>query len=57
MVYKRRHGDCNVPRGWAEDPPLGRWASTQREAKLEGMMVARAARLEALGFAWAPSRR
>jgi hypothetical protein len=23
--YKRKHGDCNVPRDWAEDPRLGNW--------------------------------
>jgi hypothetical protein len=21
--YRRKYGDCNVPRGWAEDPRLG----------------------------------
>jgi hypothetical protein len=60
MLYKRRHGDCNVPRGWAEDKPLGRWVNTQRacERKLDrgerskGMTAARAAKLDALGFAW-----
>ena len=28
-AYKAAHGDCNVPWGWAEDPRLGRWVSTQ----------------------------
>jgi hypothetical protein len=58
-VYKRRHGDCNVPTNWAEDPPLGRWVSNQRARKKAldhgdqspGMTVARAAKLDALGFA------
>jgi hypothetical protein len=60
--YRWRHGDCNVPRGWAEDPKLGSWVSMQRKRKkaldrgesseLEGMAAARAAKLEALGFAW-----
>jgi hypothetical protein len=62
--YKARHGDCNVPRGWAEDPGLGNWANTQRTYKKKldrgeasgGMTATRVARLEALGFAWAPPR-
>jgi hypothetical protein len=59
-AYKRRHGDCNVPRGWTEDPPLGRWVGTQRKFKKaldhgepsEGMNAARVGRLDALSFAW-----
>jgi hypothetical protein len=59
-AYKCRHGDCNVPRHWAEDPPLGRWVDKQRARKKmldrgepsEGMTAARVAKLEALGFAW-----
>ena len=61
--YRRKHGDCNVPQGWAEDPPLGSWVNKQRARKKaldrgepsEGMTAARAAKLEALGFAWALS--
>ena len=33
QVYKREHGDCNVPRDWAEDPALGSWVMTQRNCK------------------------
>jgi hypothetical protein len=59
-MYKRRHDDCNVPRGWAEDSPLGRWVSTQRVRKKQldrgepcrGMTAVRSGKLEALGFAW-----
>jgi hypothetical protein len=59
-AYKAAHGDCSVPRGWAEDPRLGNWVSTQRKFKRrldrgepsDGMTAARAARLTALGFAW-----
>jgi hypothetical protein len=59
-AYRRGHGDCNVPRRWAEDPRLGRWVDTQRQGKKKldrgepslGMTAARAAKLEALGFAW-----
>jgi hypothetical protein len=63
-AYKETHGDCNVPQRWAEDPKLGSWVGTQRRCKKaldhgdpsEGMTAARAARLEALGLAWALPR-
>ena len=59
-AYKRKHGDCNVPQGWAEDKPLGSWVNNQRVRKRaldhgepsEGMTAARVAKLDALGFAW-----
>jgi hypothetical protein len=59
-AYKRRHGDCNVPQGWTEDPRLGGWVKNQRQYKKaldrgepsEGMTAVRVAKLEALGFAW-----
>jgi hypothetical protein len=59
-AYKAAHGDCNVTRGWAEDPRLGRWVMTQRRGKRkldrgessDGMTAERAARLTSLGFAW-----
>jgi hypothetical protein len=31
--YKAKHGDCNVPRDWTDDPRLGRWVGRQRQAK------------------------
>ena len=63
-AYKAAHGDCSVPRGWAEDPMLGRWVKSQRELKRkldrgepgEGMTGEQALRLAALGFAWGPTR-
>jgi hypothetical protein len=64
QIYKRRHGDCNVPtEGWAEDPPLGRWVNSQRQYKKvldrgepskHGMTAERVAKLGAMGFAWDP---
>jgi hypothetical protein len=58
-AYKRRHGDCSVPRGWAEDMQLGKWVDNKRTHKkalergepCQGMTVARVAKLDALGFA------
>jgi hypothetical protein len=60
-AYKAEHGDCNVPRGWAEDPRLGTWVNSQRKYKkaldrgepIPGITVERAAKLDALGFVWA----
>jgi hypothetical protein len=57
---KAEHGDCNVPRGWAEDPRLAKWVSLQREYKRKldrgepshGMTAERAGRLAALGCVW-----
>jgi hypothetical protein len=58
--YKRKRGDCNVPKRWTEDPGLGQWVAGQRKFKKwldrgdpwPRMTAARAAKLEALGFAW-----
>ena len=58
--YKSRHGDCNVPACWPEDPSLTRWVSSQRRFKkaldrgdpFPQISAARVARLEALGFEW-----
>ena len=30
VAYKAAHGDCNVPKRWAEDPRLATWVTTQR---------------------------
>ena len=60
-VYKAEHGDCNVPRVWDSDPPLGRWVCAQRVKKKKldpgdpnsGMTAARVDKLNELDFAWA----
>jgi hypothetical protein len=65
IAYKAEHGDCNVPRGWAEDPRLANWVRSQREFKKkldrgepsEGMTAERAAWLTALGFKWDGAKR
>ena len=64
---QRATGLDQVPdarQGWAEDPQLGRGVHNQRQHKKkldrgepsERMPAARAAKLEALGFAWEMSR-
>jgi hypothetical protein len=64
-AYTAAHGDCSVPVRWAEDPRLATWVHTQRQLKRRldrgevsgGMTAARVAKLEALGFVWAGSKR
>jgi hypothetical protein len=54
-AYRRRHGDCNVKKRWAEDPQLGRWVDNQRTRKKalergepsKGMTPARTVKLDA----------
>jgi hypothetical protein len=63
-AYKRAHGDCNVSTLWAEDPRLGSWVRRQRPCRRaldrgepsKWMAAARAAKLDALDFAWDPGR-
>ena len=52
--YKDRHGDCNVPAGWAgNDIKLGSWVGTQRTRYSEGKLSNdRIKRLEDVGFVW-----
>jgi hypothetical protein len=62
-MYQVEHGDCNVLRGWAENPRLGRWVDTQRKLKRkldrgepsEGITAARVVKLTTLGLAWDPA--
>jgi hypothetical protein len=63
-AYKAAHGDCRLPAGWASDPALGNWVSTQRYMKKKlGMgdprpriTAARVAKLDELGFEWTRRR-
>jgi hypothetical protein len=52
-AYKNKHGDCNVPRHWPEDPQLGSWVRSQQKRKSKSKLgKSKLAKLEALGFAW-----
>ena len=61
-AYKAGHGDCNVPKHWADDTRLGTRVNIQRKLKRnldhgepsKGMTAERAARLTALGLVWDP---
>jgi hypothetical protein len=53
VQYRRRHGNCNVPCGWAEDLALARWVKGMRAAQKRGDLDReRVRRLEAIGFDW-----
>ena len=53
--YKKNHGNCNVPQGWAENKQLGRWVGRQREAYQDKKLSNdRVRRLKDIGFVWEP---
>lgn len=55
VEYKRRHGNCTVPRRWPENPALAGWASSRRGSWRRGQLSHdRVKRLEGLGFDWMP---
>jgi hypothetical protein len=57
--YKQIHGDCIVPRGYAENPRLASWVAEQRkqyklmqDGKQSSITPERVLMLKELGFAW-----
>eukprot|EP00586_Coscinodiscus_wailesii_P019545 CAMPEP_0172506182 /NCGR_PEP_ID=MMETSP1066-20121228/192487_1 /TAXON_ID=671091 /ORGANISM="Coscinodiscus wailesii, Strain CCMP2513" /LENGTH=244 /DNA_ID=CAMNT_0013283087 /DNA_START=204 /DNA_END=938 /DNA_ORIENTATION=- len=57
--FKMKHGHCRVPRGFAENPSLGNWVSSQRmhfkkykEGKKSTITENRVRALEQIGFQW-----
>eukprot|EP00536_Pseudo-nitzschia_multiseries_P019629 jgi/Psemu1/233029/e_gw1.5900.4.1 len=49
VAYKKKHNTTNVPRGYKEDPQLGRWVDTQRHDCEESDRIDR---LNRIGFTW-----
>ena len=49
--YKKKHGDCNVPRNYERNPALGEWIHTQRKTRYD-MSPERRIQLESVGFKW-----
>jgi len=47
--YKLKHGDCSVPKHYAEDPKLGRWVRVQRMRR-KILTEDRTKRLKQIGF-------
>ena len=53
VEYTAKHGDCNVPFSYADNPKLGKWVSTQRARyKSNKLSPDRIKRLEDIGFEW-----
>jgi hypothetical protein len=59
LKFKAKHGHCNVPHTYDDNPSLARWAKRQRyqytrklEQKQSCLSDARQQKLEAVGFAW-----
>lgn len=59
VEYKKRFGDCNIPKEWSDNKQLGAWVSTQRKmykALLAGerssLTPERRSALESIGFTW-----
>jgi len=51
--FKEKHGHCNVPNKYLDNPSLGKWVGNQRTAwKNNKLLSARMQRLEAMGFVW-----
>jgi helicase associated protein len=58
QVYAKEHGHCRVPATYvaASGYRLGQWVKVQRRGEKK-MPAERKARLDALGFEWAPKKR
>jgi len=54
-TYRQTCGDCNVTRGWKDNPQLANWCQRQRNVyKNKKLLPDRLKRLEDIGFAWDP---
>ena len=53
--YKQKHGHCNVPTKYPDNPQLGIWVGHQRTSKKNGKLSSdRIQKLEVIGFSWDP---
>lgn len=57
-AFKARHEHCDIPTVFPENPKLGRFVNAMRTQRNAGKLSAeRIAKLDAIGFAWASSRK
>lgn len=57
VAYKEKHGDCDIPTVFPENPKLGRFVNAVRTQRNRGTLSPdRIARLEAVGFVWKSTR-
>jgi hypothetical protein len=58
VAFKAGHGHCEIPTVFRQNPKLGRFVNAMRTQKNRGSLsVDRIAKLDAIGFAWASTRR
>ena len=58
VAYRDKHGDCNVPLRWSENPRLASWVQRQRTCRtLNTLAKDRIERLDKIGFVWTTRRR
>jgi hypothetical protein len=56
-LYKAKHGNCNVPRGYSNNPTLASWIGAQRcFRKKNKISRERLTRLNEIGFDWDPKQ-
>jgi hypothetical protein len=57
-AFKAKHGHCDIPMSFSENPKLGRFINNMRVQRNAGKLSAdRVAKLEAVGFIWKSARR
>ena len=64
LEYKEKHGDCNVPQKYADNPPLGRWVDNQKtqhkklyDGKSTHLTIERIQHLVSVGFDFRPNKK
>jgi superfamily II DNA or RNA helicase len=57
VAYKAKHGDCDIPTIFPENPKLGRFVNAMRTQRNRGTLSQdRIVRLDAVGFVWESTR-
>ena len=53
VAYRAKHGDCNVPLRWSENPRLGLWVHRQRQSRRRSTLPQdHISQLDKIGFVW-----
>jgi hypothetical protein len=53
VKYKKLYGNCNVSRGYLQNPTLFKWVNTQRATKKKGKLdLEKISLLDKIGFTW-----
>lgn len=58
LAFKEKHGTCDVPANFPDDPALGRWVAVQRyRRKMNRLTDEQVTLLDGAGFIWSPGSR